>query len=139
MANEVSIVEYYIAVIPHKAGEAARVLTAFKEAGINLMGFLGHWKTAWNAEIIFILEEKTPGVAAAARKAGVTLGTKHRAFLATGTDCPGVVAELMQKLAAASVNVTSTHAVAAGGGRFGALLGVEPANMRKAAKVLGVG
>jgi hypothetical protein len=62
MADEISRVEYYVAAIPHKAGEGARALTAFKDAGMNLRGCLGYRKTARNAEIIFVLDEKTPGV-----------------------------------------------------------------------------
>jgi hypothetical protein len=38
MADEISRVAYSVAAIPHKAWEAARVLTAFKDAGMNLMG-----------------------------------------------------------------------------------------------------
>ena len=49
MADEISRVEYYVATIPHKAGEGARVLTAFKDAGMNLMGCLGYRKTAANS------------------------------------------------------------------------------------------
>jgi hypothetical protein len=40
MADEISRVEYYVAAVPHKAGEGARVLTVFKEAGVNLTGLL---------------------------------------------------------------------------------------------------
>ena len=98
MADEISRVEYYVATIPNKAGEGARVLAAFKEAGVNLAGLLGYRKTARNAEIIVVVDEKTPGIGAAGKKAGLTLGKRQKAFVVKGEDRVGAVAELGKQI-----------------------------------------
>jgi hypothetical protein len=46
------------------------------------------------------------------------------------------VAEVLQKLADAGINITAVDGVSAGGGRWGAILWVKPQSVNKAAKVL---
>lgn len=132
---EVTAVVYYTGMIADKPGEGARVLNAFKEAGVNLAAFLGYPK-ARKAEIILAVEEKAPALGPIAKKVGLALGKKQKGLLVTGEDQPGALAAVMEKLAAANINVITSHAVAGGGGRWGALITVAPAALKKAAKIL---
>ena len=61
---------------------------------------------------------------------------KQKAFLLSGDDRPGAVAEAMAKLAAAGINVASVHGVSGGACRYGAVITVDAAAVKKAAKVL---
>jgi hypothetical protein len=138
MPDEITRVDYYVGTIPHKVGEGAKALKTFTDAGINLTGFLGYPKTARNAEVIFIVDEKMPALAGIAKKAGLMLGKKQRGFFVNGEDRPGAVTEMVTKLSAASINIVSVHALCAGAGRYGALVVVDPKDLRKAAKALGI-
>jgi hypothetical protein len=138
MADEISRVEFYVGAMPNKTGEGAKVLAAFQEAGVNLIAFLGYRKTARNAEVILFVAEKTPGIAKAAKQAGLALGPKGKGFLVAGEDRLGAVAEIVAKVTAAGVNIESLHAVCAGAGRFGAVVTVAGADYRKTAKALGL-
>jgi hypothetical protein len=137
MPDEITRVDYYMGTIPNKAGEGAKVLAALKAAGVNLVACLGYRKSAKIAEIVLAVAEKAPNPAKAAKQAGLVLGKKCKALLITGEDRVGALAEGGEKLGAAGISVVSLHAVAAGAGRFGALLTVDPKDLKKAAKVLG--
>jgi hypothetical protein len=106
------------------------------QAGVNLLGFTGFPEGARKAQLDFLPED--PAVfAKAARQAGLKLSKKKAGFLIQGDDRPGAVAELMGKLAAAGINVTSIQAIAAGAGRYSGILWVKAPDVRKAAKALG--
>jgi hypothetical protein len=136
MAEVVRRIDYYYAPVPDKPGEAARILSVLHQAGVNLLGFTGFPEGARKAQLDFLPEDPAT-FAKAARQAGLKLSKKKTGFLIQGDDRPGAVAELMAKLAAAGINVTSIQAITAGAGRYSAILWVKAPDVRKAAKTLG--
>ncbi|PYM68504.1 MAG: hypothetical protein DME10_27170, partial [Candidatus Rokuibacteriota bacterium] len=110
-------------------------LTALQEAGINLLAFSG-FPEGRGSQLDFV-----PADPAAfkqfARTAKWKLTGPKRAFLVSGEERVGAVAELHRKLAEAKINVTAIDAVCAGASRYGAILWVAPRDMSKAAKLLG--
>ena len=135
MAETVQRVQYFYIEVSDKPGEGATVLSMLKEAGVNLLAFSGFPKGR-RAQIDFIPADPA-AFRAAARKAKLKLVGPKRGFLVQGEERVGAVAELMSKLAEAGINVTAIDAVAAGAGRYGAILWVKPQDVQKAARILG--
>jgi hypothetical protein len=135
MTDTVRKVDYFYIEAPNKPGEGAKVLSALQELGVNLLAFSG-FPQGRRAQIDFVPEDAAK-FKAAARKAGLKLSPRKTCFLVQGEDRIGAVAEIMRKLSEVGINVTAIDAVGAGEGRYGAILWVDPAAVRKAAKVLG--
>ena len=137
MAYTISRVDYFYIETPNKPGEAARALTALKDAGINLLAFSGFPK-GQRAQLDFIPADPAAFLKVA-KKAGWKLSAKKSGFLIQGEDRPGALADVMVKLAAAKINVTAVDAVCAGADRYGAILWVKPPDLKRAAKALDLG
>jgi predicted amino acid-binding ACT domain protein len=60
-------------------------------------------------------------------------------LLVDGDDRPGALADLTDRLRLAKINMIAVTGLSAGQGRFGAILWVNPRDVKKAAKVFGVG
>ena len=135
MANTVEQVEYYYTLVPDQPGEGTRVLNALKRAGVNLLAYTGFPASATRAQLDFVPSDKDAFLAAA-RNAGIRLVGPKVAFLLQGDDRVGAVADVLAKLADARINVVAMNAVAAGDGRYGAILWVKPRNVRRAADLL---
>jgi hypothetical protein len=135
MAEEVRQVEHYSASIPNKVGEGARVLSALRDAGVNLIAFWGYQYRAGRDQLEFIPENGAVFVATA-KQAKLKLSEKRTALYFHGEDRPGAVADVLEKLAAARINLGAVQAVCGGAGRYGAVLFLSPAAARKAARVL---
>ena len=136
MAETIRQVEHYSASVANKVGEGARVLGALYAAGINLIAFWGYARATGKATLEFIPENGAAFVAAA-KHAKLKLSKKQIAFYVQGDDCPGAAANLLARLSGAKINLGAVQAVGAGAGRYGAVIFLPQAAVRKAAQALG--
>jgi hypothetical protein len=136
MADTVRLVEYFYVMAPQKPGVGAALLAELRQAGVNLLAFTG-FPSGRGAQVDFVPEDGA-AFRAVAKKAKWKVTGPKRALLVMGDDRPGVIAELMQRLADVKINVTAIDALCAGSGRYGAILWVEPRDVTKAARTLGV-
>ena len=137
MPDKIRRIDYYYVTVPDKPGEGSRVLMALRKAGINLLGVSAFPHGARKSQLDLIPEDNF-AFTRAAKAAGLKLSKKKSGFLIQGEDRLGAIAEITSKLAEAKINTTSVQAFCAGAGRCGGMLWVKPADLRKAAKILGV-
>jgi hypothetical protein len=135
MADTVRLVEYFYVMAPQKPGVGAALLAELRQAGVNLLAFTG-FPSGRGAQVDFVPQDPA-AFRAVAKKAKWKVTGPKRALLLEGDDRPGVIAEVMDKLAAAKINVTAIDALCAGAGRYGAILWVAPRETTKAARILG--
>jgi hypothetical protein len=131
----VRVADYFYIEVPERAGEGARALGQLREAGVNLLAVSG-FPAGRRAQIDFVPEDPA-AFRAAAKKAGWKVTGPKKVFLIDGEDRIGVMAEAMEKLAAAKISIVASQAICAGGGRFGAILWVGPRDVKRAARALG--
>lgn len=135
MADTVRIVDYFYISAPNKAGEGARALTTLKDAGVNLLAFSG-FPQGRRAQMDFVPADPAAFKQAAKKAKWKVVGPK-RGFLVQGDDRVGAVADLLERLGSAKINVTAIDAVSITDGRYGAIFWVAPNDVKKAAALLG--
>jgi hypothetical protein len=111
------------------------MLRTIKDAGVDLIAFSG-FPSGRRAQLDFF-----PADSAAFRKVAranrwKVVGPK-RGFLIQGDDRVGALADVVGKLADATINVIAIDALSVDG-RYGALCWVAPRDRKKAAQLLGV-
>src|SRR5712691_1992827 len=117
MAETVRTVDYFYMMVPDKPGEGARILGALKNAGVNLLAYSG-FPSGRGAQLDFVPADPAIFQAVARQNKWKVKGPK-RAFVIDGDDRVGACWEILDKLAAAKINVTALDAVATGVGRWG--------------------
>jgi hypothetical protein len=135
MLDTVRKLDYFAIQAPDRPGEGARLLAALKSRGVNLLALVG-FPSGRKAQIDLVPEDAA-ALRAAAKQMKLALGTKKSCFVIQGDDRVGALADTLQTLADAKINVTAIQAVTAGMGRYGAIFWVKPRDVAKAAKALG--
>jgi len=137
MPDTVRLVDYFYVETSDRPGEGARLLRILKDTGVNLLAFHA-FPQGRRAQLDFVPSDPA-AFRAAAKRAGLKVTGPKKAFVINGEERVGALVDYFTKLAEAKINVTATDAVAAGVGRFGAILWVKPRDVKRAAKALGVG
>jgi hypothetical protein len=135
MSNTLRRVDYFYAMVPNRAGQGAKIMAALAAEGVNLLAFSG-FPSSGKAQLDLVPEDGAK-LRKAARKLGLKLSVRKSGFLCHGDDRVGAMTTILNKLAAAKVNVTAVDAVTGGKGRFGAIFWVKPNAVAKAARALG--
>jgi len=137
MATTITKVERFSVEVPHQAGEGARLLEVLAGEKVNLIAAWGYPLGDSGQARIELVAADGAALRAAARKAKIKLTKESVSFHVVGPDKPGAVAAALRKLADAGISVHALQAVSSGS-RYGCLIEVAAADVRKAAKALGV-
>ena len=137
MSHRIRRVEYFHVTVPDRPGEAFRFLSALAEAGLNLLAFTAIPVGLFQTQLTIFPADPARLQAEAARL-GLPLDGPHGALLVQGTDAPGALVGVHERLYEAGVNVYAANAVAGEGGEYGYVIYVRPEDMAEAASALGV-
>jgi hypothetical protein len=135
MSNTLRRVDYFYAMVPNRAGQGAKIMAALAAAGVNLLAFSG-FPSGGKAQLD-LMPEDSAKFRKAAKKMRLKISKRKTGFLYHGDDRVGAMTRVLDKLAAAKINVIAIDAVSSGKGRFGAIFWVKPKAVAKAAKALG--
>jgi hypothetical protein len=106
-----------------------------RDEGVNLLAFTG-FPRGGRAQLDFV-PEKAAVFRRAAKKTGLKIAGKKSCFLIQGKDRAGVIAGIAAKMSSAGVSIIALDGLAAGNGRYGAILWVRPKDVAKAGRALG--
>jgi hypothetical protein len=135
MSHSLRRVDYFYVMVPNRAGQGAKILSALASEGVNLLAFSGF--PSGGKGQLDLVPENSAALRRAAKKAGLKLSKRKTGFLLQGADRVGALTSLLGKLADAKISVTAVDAVTAGRGRFGAIFWVKQKSVGKAARLLG--
>jgi hypothetical protein len=134
MAVKCRFKDYYVIRLADRPGTGAKALGVFRSARVALEAV--HAFPAGSGCQMDLVPTRSSAFLRAARAGKLRPSRRKRALLVEGDDRTGALAGVLEKVAAARVNVTAVTGVRAGKGRFGAILWVKPRDLRRASRAL---
>ena len=137
MADLIRIAQYYKVQIANKPGTLAGALAPLREAGVNLLAV--HAFPRSRRTQVDVVPEDVTAFKDVAKANKLKIQGPKMCLLVEGDDRLGSLGDLADRLRLAKINMIAATGIAAGLGRFGAILWVKPGDVKKAAKVFGIG
>jgi hypothetical protein len=137
MADLVRTAQYFKVTIADKSGTLGHMLAPLHDAGVNLLAV--HAFPRNRRTQVDVVPEDPAAFKEFTKPLKWKMQGPKVCFLVEGDDRPGALVDLTGQLASAKINLTAATAVTAGQGRFGAILWVKTRDVKKGAKVLGIG
>jgi len=137
MADVIRTTQYFKVQIADKPGTLAGILAPLREAGGNLMAV--HAFPRNRRTQVDVVPEDPTAFKNIAKMHKLKVQGPKMCLLVDGDDRPGALADLTDRLGSARINLIAVTGLCAGQGRFGAILWVKPRDVKKAAKVFGIG
>src|SRR5437762_12407462 len=135
MSDSVKKVNYCYLMVPNRPGQGAKVFTAIREGGVNLLAHVGFPGRKGKAQLDFVAQNLSK-IRSVARRNGWRVSRPKKAFLVQGSDKSGAVNQHFARLAEARIGLTAAAALAAGGDRYGMIVWVKPKDHGVAARAL---
>ena len=136
MADVIRTAQYFKVQIADKPGTLAGMLAPLHAAGVNLLAV--HAFPRSRRTQVDVVPEDPTGFKNVAKAHKIKIQGPKMCLLVEGDDRPGALGDLTDRLRLAKINMIAVTGLAAGQGRFGAILWVNPRDVKKAAKVFGI-
>ncbi len=137
MADVIRTAQYFKVQIADKPGTLAGMLAPLREAGVNLLAV--HAFPRSRRTQVDVVPEDVSAFKNVAKAHKIKIQGPKMCLLVEGDDRPGALGDLTDRLRLAKINMIAVTGLVAGQGRFGAILWVNPRDVKKAAKVFGIG
>ena len=137
MSDLIRTAQYFKVQVADKPGALAEMLAPLRDTGVNLVAV--HAFPRNRRTQVDVVPEDPTAFKNIAKVHKLKIKGPKMCLLVDGDDRPGALADLTDRLGSARINMIAVTGLCAGQGRFGAILWVKPGDVKKAAKVFGIG